>query len=81
MTLKRFNMPKVPKIVQLVAAPPGLRVVWMEAPNGVRIVTQVVALALLEDGNVRPLFVEPLKSDSVGRLALAKADALLSSPD
>ena|SRR5690242_14387303 len=74
------GMSKTPKIIQIVNPPAGLCVVWKEAPNGVRMVTDVVALALLADGSVRPMFIEFLKGDNVGRLALAKADALLSPP-
>jgi hypothetical protein len=78
-------MSKTPKIVQLIPAPSNLDIVRGETArsahrNVARITDPVVALALLQDGSIRPVFVECLNDDNVGVLTIGSSDALLSPP-
>ena len=76
-------MSKAPKIVQLIPAPPDLNIVRGETAktpprNRVRVVDPLAALALLEDGSIRAVFVEHLKDDNIGVVKVGSSDALLT---
>lgn len=73
-------MAKQPKILQLIAAPLDLSMVRTETRNKIRIADPVIALALVADGTIRPVFVARLQDDNVGRLQLGAADALFYPP-
>jgi hypothetical protein len=76
-------MPNTPKPVQLIAAPGKFdvtRSATMSAQHSARITDPVIALALMDDGGIRAVYIDCLKDDNVGRLAITSENAIFSPP-